>query len=91
MPEKLIMVRESEWREMREALREMLTVHEAHHNHPVHAVARAALAKSEATHPTPDGCGREGKHQWVSDFPGAKWERCANCGAIQDLEGGDDD
>lgn len=74
MPEKLIMVRESEWREMREALHaaqefianEYRDPSQEPHGEwlapearPVHEKLCAALAKSETIHPTPDGCGRE--------------------------------
>ena len=38
---------ESALREMREAIRDMLDLHLAHHNHPTHAAARAAIIKTE--------------------------------------------
>lgn len=142
--ERVIMVRESEWREMREALKALLVcpaIFYGNLNHPVWGckesaeaeikaraalaksegaddvllrgriayaltkqlvidmptaraavdeafrnLALTALAKSEATHPAPDGCGREGKHQWGG--PERDREVCVNCGATRVLEGG---
>lgn len=75
MPERVIMVRESTFNEMREALRECVDA--LGNSHPGRDDywsacynAEAALAEAEGG---ADGCGREGKHQWASDFTGAKW------------------
>ena len=37
--------------EMLDALREMLALHVAHHNHMVHAAARAAIARATGAKP----------------------------------------
>lgn len=37
--------------EMLEALRDLLALHQTHHNHPTHALARKALAKAERFEP----------------------------------------
>lgn len=37
--------------DLREALRDLLALHLAHHNHPTHAAARKALAKAERAEP----------------------------------------
>lgn len=91
--DRVIMVRESEWREMREALEALLVcpaIFYGNLNHPVwgckesaeaETKARTALAKSEATHPAPDGCGREGKQieaaaRAIADAWGETWECC---------------
>lgn len=37
--------------DLREALRDLLALHQAHHNHPTHAAARKALAKAERPEP----------------------------------------
>jgi hypothetical protein len=34
--------------ELAQSIRDLLALHEAHHNNPVHAAARAILAKAEA-------------------------------------------
>lgn len=141
--EKVVMVRESEWREMRAALEWYASEGEENAHYIVDANggrlarfsefasrARAALAKSEAAatqpvayayvvageceqiewgtdvdlpddpalvwlypHPTPDGCGREEKHQWLvigRDRSGRHRDQCIRCGEICVAEGGDD-
>lgn len=98
MSEKFIMVRESTYQKMREALTkcaegwgnavEFDLLPPRHHATATYLrdEARAALAKSEATHPAPDGCDQEGKHQWGG--PERNREVCVNCGATRVLEGG---
>ena len=91
MPEKHIMVRESEWRQMRKALAKCA---EGWGNAvefdllPRRYHAAATCLRDEAlsalSHPTPDGCGREGKHQWGG--PERNREVCVNCGATRVLE-----
>lgn len=88
MPEKLIMVRESEWRQMREALSDIASgsysgvlLTSCPPKDPAVERARRALS-----HPTPGGFGREGKHQWGG--PERDREVCVNCGATRVLEGG---
>lgn len=90
MPEKLIMVRESEWREMREALAkcadgwgnavELDLLPSSHH-------AAATYLRDEArralSHPTPDGCGREGKQPRVKKL---EWRPHGPQGIAADFE-----
>lgn len=67
MPERVIMVRESVWREMRAALEFFVTYgcpvcggDCASANPPVYGCPMRA-AHAALSHPTPDACGREAK------------------------------